>query len=129
MINRLDHLVLTVKDIDKTIEFYTRVLEMKEVTFGQDRKALVFGRQKINLHEAGKEFEPKAKHPLSGSADLCFIVDLDLEEVQRHLEKLSVPVEEGIVLKTGAMGKIHSLYIRDPDGNLIELSRYEEVEQ
>lgn len=129
MINRLDHLVLTVKDIDKTIEFYTRVLEMKEVTFGQDRKALVFGRQKINLHEAGKEFEPKAKNPLSGSADLCFIVDLDLGEVKRHLEKLSVPVEEGIVPKTGAMGKIHSLYIRDPDGNLIELSRYEEVEQ
>ncbi|MBP1933578.1 VOC family protein [Ammoniphilus resinae] len=125
MINRLDHLVLTVKDIDRTIEFYTTVLEMQVVTFGSNRKALVFGQQKINLHQAGKEFEPKAKHPLSGSADLCFIVNTDLEVVKRRLEERAVPVEEGIVPRTGALGKIQSLYIRDPDGNLIELSRYE----
>ncbi|MFM1654655.1 VOC family protein [Brevibacillus sp. B_LB10_24] len=129
MIKRLDHLVLTVQDIDKTIHFYTRVLGMEEETFGAGRKALRFGEQKINLHEAGKEFEPKAKQPTPGSADLCFISDgMKAEEILAHLHKHQVPVEEGPVRRTGALGPIQSVYIRDPDQNLIEISHYPEEE-
>lgn len=121
-IEQLDHLVLTVKDIEATIAFYTEVLGMQVVTFGAGRKALTFGTQKINLHELGKEFEPKAKSPTAGSADLCFITSTALDQVQQHLRALHIVIEEGVVPRTGALGAILSVYIRDPDGNLIELS-------
>jgi catechol 2,3-dioxygenase-like lactoylglutathione lyase family enzyme len=123
-IDRLDHLVLTVADIDRTVAFYTRVLGMREETFGAGRRALTFGRQKINLHEAGREFEPKAARPTPGSGDLCFITDSPLPDVQQHLAACEVPIEEGPVDRTGALGPIRSVYIRDPDANLIEISTY-----
>jgi len=124
-IDRLDHLVLTVRDLDATIAFYTRVLGMQAVSFGlQGRKALSFGNQKINLHQAGKEFEPKALKPTPGSADLCFVTTVPLAEVQAHLAAQGVAVEEGPVARTGAVGPITSVYVRDPDGNLIEISNY-----
>ena len=121
-IDHLDHLVLTVADLDVTVDFYTRVLGMREVTFGEGRKALSFGAQKINLHQAGKEFEPKAERPTPGSADLCFIVATPLEEVIAHLETQGVAILEGPVRRTGATQPIRSVYVRDPDFNLIELS-------
>ncbi|MFD0872309.1 Virulence protein STM3117 [Chlamydia abortus] len=125
MIQRLDHLVLTVTDMEKTIRFYTRILGMEEETFGSGRKALRFGQQKINLHEAGKEFEPKAKHPMPGSADLCFIFDgMTMGQLINHLGNNDVEIEEGPVRRTGALGPIVSVYVRDPDQNLIEISRY-----
>lgn len=124
MINRIDHLVLTVKDINQTIHFYTTVLGMKEETFGEGRKALSFGVQKINLHEKGKEFEPKAKNPMPGSADICLILNERMERMMDRLRRLNVPIEEGPVKRTGARGAINSVYIRDPDDNLIELSNY-----
>ncbi|MBH9401570.1 VOC family protein [Pseudomonas aeruginosa] len=121
-IDRLDHLVLTVRDIDASIDFYTRVLGMRAVTFGAGRKALAFGAQKINLHPAGGEFEPKAERPTPGSADLCFIVATPLEAVAEQLRQQAVEILEGPVQRTGAGGPILSLYLRDPDLNLIELS-------
>ncbi|PJH93161.1 VOC family protein [Bacillus sp. SN1] len=124
MIKRLDHLVLTVQNLQETIDFYTSVLGMEEETFGEGRKALRFGNQKINLHEADHEFEPKAKHPLPGSADLCLISDEPISKVLEHLKKTNVNVEEGPVKRTGALGPILSVYIRDPDQNLIEISEY-----
>ena len=123
-IERLDHLVLTVKDIDITVEFYTAVLGMDKVVFKGGRIALAFGSQKINLHELGNEFEPKADQVQSGSADLCFIVEQPIEEVIQHLLDHNVRMIEGPVNRTGALGKIVSVYVRDPDGNLIELSNY-----
>ncbi|WP_313479715.1 VOC family protein [Stutzerimonas kunmingensis] len=121
-ISHLDHLVLTVADIEKTVDFYTRVLGMQVVTFGEGRKALAFGNQKINLHQAGHEFEPKAERPTPGSADLCFIVATPLDRVIAHLETQGVSIIEGPVQRTGATGPIRSVYVRDPDLNLIELS-------
>ncbi|MCQ4275460.1 VOC family protein [Stutzerimonas degradans] len=121
-IDHLDHLVLTVADIETTVDFYTRVLGMQAVTFGEGRKALVFGQQKINLHQAGREFEPKAERPTPGSADLCFIVATPLEHVIAHLKAQQVAILEGPVQRTGATGPIRSVYVRDPDSNLIELS-------
>ncbi|WP_278378967.1 VOC family protein [Stutzerimonas kunmingensis] len=121
-ISHLDHLVLTVADIEKTVDFYTRVLGMQLVTFGEGRKALTFGNQKINLHQAGREFEPKAERPTPGSADLCFIVATPLERVIAHLETQGVSIIEGPVQRTGATDPIRSVYLRDPDQNLIELS-------
>lgn len=121
---RLDHLVLTVRDIDKAIQFYTTVLGMKLETFGQGRKALCFGQQKINLHVFGKEFEPKAKQPTPGSADLCLISNAPINEIIETLEAMKITIEEGPVQRTGAIGKITSVYIRDPDSNLIEISNY-----
>jgi catechol 2,3-dioxygenase-like lactoylglutathione lyase family enzyme len=121
-IERLDHLVLTVRDVDATVAFYTEVLGMHEVTFGAGRRAVTFGHSKINLHEMGKEFEPKAARPTAGSADLCFIVDEDLERIIAELVAHGVPIEEGPVERTGATGPINSVYLRDPDHNLIELS-------
>lgn len=123
-IERLDHLVLTVRDIDATCAFYTDVMGMSVVTFGAGRKALSFGRQKINLHEAGREFEPKAERPTPGSADLCFIAEGPLQAVVEHLEARAVPILEGPVRRTGALGPILSVYFRDPDLNLIEVSTY-----
>ncbi|MEW4370104.1 VOC family protein [Paenibacillus kandeliae] len=124
MIRHLDHLVLTVRNLETTLQFYEHVLGMRVETFGEGRKALHYGEQKINLHEVGHEFEPKANVPQPGSADLCFIIDRSLEEVMTHLHQLGIELEEGPVQRTGAMGNIASVYIRDPDGNLIELSEY-----
>ena len=121
-IDSLDHLVLTVADIEAACAFYQRVLGMEVVTFGAGRKALAFGVQKINLHQAGREFEPKAQRPTPGSADLCFLTSVPLAEVQNHLVACGVTVTEGPVQRTGAQGPILSVYFRDPDLNLIEVS-------
>ncbi|RQO38496.1 VOC family virulence protein [Herminiimonas sp. KBW02] len=121
-LDQLDHFVLTVKDIDLTIAFYQRVLGMEVVIFGAGRKALTFGTQKINLHQYGKEFEPKAEHPTPGSADLCFITSVPLDDVLQHFNQCGVTVLEGPIRRTGATGPILSLYLRDPDFNLIEVS-------
>jgi catechol 2,3-dioxygenase-like lactoylglutathione lyase family enzyme len=123
VIDHLDHLVLTVADLDATINFYKNTLGMEAVTF-DGRQALKFGQQKINLHLAGHEFEPKAAHATPGSADICFITQDPLEQVIQHLGKLSIPIEKGPVNKTGAVGKLLSVYFRDPDKNLIEVSNY-----
>jgi catechol 2,3-dioxygenase-like lactoylglutathione lyase family enzyme len=123
-IERLDHLVLTVKDIGATCDFYSRVLGMQVVTFGAGRKALAFGQQKINLHQVGNEFEPKAAKPAAGSADLCFITPVPLRDVVQHLNSCGVEIIEGPVQRTGALGTIESVYFRDPDLNLIEVSVY-----
>ena len=123
-IDRIDHLVLTVDDVARSIAFYVDVLGMTETTFGRDRKALMFGSSKINLHQRGREFEPKAATPTPGSADLCLIVDDSLEVVVAELAAIGIAIEEGPVERTGARGPITSVYIRDPDGNLIELSNY-----
>lgn len=123
-IKNIDHIVLTVQDIDKTIEFYTSILGFEVVTFGDNRKALTFGNQKINLHQKGKEFEPKAEYPTSGSADLCFIAETYIHEVLEELKQKNIEMIEGIVDRTGALGKIKSVYFRDPDLNLIEISNY-----
>jgi len=125
-IERLDHLVLTVADLTKTCEFYERVLGLETVTFGAGRKALIFGQQKINLHQAGKEFEPKAAKSMPGSADLCFIASTPLSEVIEHLKDEGIAIEEGPVPRTGAIGAMQSVYFRDPDGNLIEVSNYKD---
>ena len=123
-INRLDHLVLTVKDINKTVGFYVNVLGMEKEIFKETRVALKFGNQKINLHQLGNEFEPKANNVKEGSADLCFITDTPLEEVISHMNSFDIHIEEGPVQRTGALGSINSVYIRDPDFNLIEISNY-----
>lgn len=123
-IDRLDHLVLTVADIEATCSFYALALGMQVVTFGENRKALHFGQQKINLHQHGHEFEPKATYPTPGSADLCFITPIPLERVIQHLDSVDVNLLEGPVSRTGATGPIDSIYLRDPDGNLIEISNY-----
>lgn len=121
-LDRLDHLVLTVADVEATVAFYERVLGMTGVTFAGGRRALAFGEQKINLHPHGREFEPKALRPTPGSADLCFLTGVPLAEVQAHLAACGVAVIEGPVRRTGATGPILSVYLRDPDGNLIELA-------
>ncbi|MEZ8794714.1 VOC family protein [Vibrio splendidus] len=123
-ISHLDHLVLTVKDLQVTVDFYQRVLGMKPIEFGEGRLALSFGTQKINLHLSGSEFEPKARRVQVGSADLCFITNTPIAEVAEHIQAQGVVIEEGAVQRTGATGKIVSVYIRDPDGNLIEVSNY-----
>lgn len=122
-IQSLDHLVLTVADVDASCAFYTRVMGMTEVVFGQGRKALAFGSQKINLHPHRHEFEPKAQTPTPGSADLCFLTDTPIAQVQAHLQACGVAVLEGPVRRTGATGPILSVYFRDPDLNLIEVSK------
>ena len=124
-IDRFDHLVLTVKDIEATCTFYTTVLGMKEKIFGKGRKALSFGRQKINLHPCDEPFEPKALYPTPGSADLCFITTLPIIEVIEHVRFCGVEIIEGPVQRSGAVGTVTSVYFRDPDGNLIEVSEYE----
>jgi len=124
-VKNLDHLVLTVKNIDKTADFYERVLGMKKEIFANGRVALKFGNQKINLHEEGKEFEPKAAKPTPGSADLCFIIESELAEALKHVRACELEIIEGPVARTGANGVINSFYFRDLDGNLIEISSYE----
>jgi catechol 2,3-dioxygenase-like lactoylglutathione lyase family enzyme len=121
-IDSLDHLVLTVADVETTCAFYRRVLGMEVVTFAGGRKALAFGRQKINLHPHGREFEPKAHRPMPGSGDLCLLTTTPVDEVAAHLVAEGVTIIEGPVQRTGATGAILSVYFRDPDGNLIEVS-------
>ncbi len=126
-IKQLDHLVLTVKNIRETVNFYVSVLGMESEIFGEGRVALKFGRQKINLHEAGKEFEPKAHQPLPGSADLCLVTDTELRVALAHVQSRGVDIIEGPVRRTGANGPMLSFYFRDPDLNLIEISSYQEI--
>lgn len=123
-IDRVDHLVLTVRDIQVSCEFYSQVLGMQIATFDNDRKALHFGAQKINLHQAGNEFEPKALSPTVGSGDLCFVTEAPLLQVIDHIQSQGVELLEGPVRRTGAMGPMESIYLRDPDGNLIEIASY-----
>ena len=122
MIDHLDHLVLTTIDIEACKDFYTRVMGMKLEIFGAGRLALRFGEQKINVHVRGHEFEPKAHLPVPGALDLCFIASISLEEVVAHLKAQQWPIIEGPVQRTGATGPIRSIYVRDPDLNLIEIS-------
>ena len=127
MIERVDHIVLTTRDRDACIRFYTEVLGMKLEKFRtptEERLALKFGAQKINLHEWGREFTPRAHVAVPGSLDLCFISALALEAVIEKLKKHGVPILEGPVAKTGAQGPIRSVYVRDPDLNLVEISVY-----
>ncbi|MDH0717986.1 VOC family protein [Acinetobacter junii] len=121
-ISNLDHFVLTVANIEITCQFYQSALNFEVITFAENRKALQFGNQKINLHQVGKEFEPKAYHPTVGSADLCFIAETPLKDVIAHLHTLNIEIVEGPIQRTGAVGKIVSVYFRDPDQNLIEIS-------
>lgn len=125
-LTHLDHLVLTVADIPTTVAFYGAVLGMQAETFtvadGTQRHALMFGRSKINLHQRGQEFEPKAAQATAGSADLCFLTGTPLEEWVAHLHATGTSIEQGPVARTGATGPLMSVYIRDPDGNLIEIS-------
>jgi len=123
-IDHLDHLVLTVASIEKTCDFYGRILGFEVVTFLGDRRALKFGQQKINLHQVGLEFEPKALTPTAGSGDLCFIAETPIDQVIEELKAAKVSIELGPVERTGANGKIRSVYLRDPDQNLIEISNY-----
>ncbi|XP_066496143.1 glyoxalase domain-containing protein 5 [Tiliqua scincoides] len=123
-ISRLDHLVMIVRSIEDTAAFYSRVLGMELVTFKGDRKALHFGVQKFNLHEVGKELEPKAHWPVPGSLDICLVTEMPLEQLVEHLKTCGVRIEEGPVPRTGAVGPITSVYFRDPDQNLIEVCNY-----
>jgi len=123
-INRIDHLVLTVADIERTVEFYTRVLGMRKIEFGEGRIAVACGEQKINLHQLGMEFEPRAEHVRAGSADLCLIIDTPIAQAIEQLQQQGVDLIAGPVNRSGAKGKIISAYLRDPDGNLLEVSNY-----
>jgi catechol 2,3-dioxygenase-like lactoylglutathione lyase family enzyme len=124
MIDSLDHIVLTVSDIESTVVFYTQVLGMRLEVFGENRRALFFGQQKINLHPANEPLKPHANLPTPGSADFCFITQVPIYEFITHLKQLNIQIEEGPVLRTGALGQIISVYLRDPDLNLIEISNY-----
>jgi len=124
-IDRIDHIVLTVFDIDRTIDFYSRVLGMEPVTFAGGRRGLAFGRQKLNLHQAGREYEPKALRPAPGAIDLCFVAATPLGQVIEALRAQKVAIIQGPVAKTGALGSMQSVYFRDPDGNLVEVSNYD----
>src|SRR5882672_9268729 len=115
MIDHLDHIVLTTARTEQCIDFYTRVLGMKLERFGEGRMALKFGKQKINLHERGKEFAPRAALAAQGTLDICFIAAMPLEDVIAQLAACKVPIIEGPVMKTGAQGPIRSVYVRDPD--------------
>jgi catechol 2,3-dioxygenase-like lactoylglutathione lyase family enzyme len=121
-ITQFDHLVLTVKDIQNSCDFYTQVLGMQLVEFAEGRKALKFGAHKINLHQYQQEFEPKAARPTPGSADLCFLTNIPLSEVAAHLKQHQVEIIQGPVERTGAEGGILSIYLRDPDDNLLEIA-------
>lgn len=125
MISHIDHIVITTRDIEACIDFYTRILGMKLLTFNGNRKAFSFGQQKINIHEYGKEIEPKAHLPVPGSVDICLISSLSVDEIHAHFSKHAVTILEGPVKRTGACGTIISFYLRDPDLNLIEVSVYE----
>lgn len=121
-IDRIDHFVLTVRDLEATCAFYAKALGMQVVTFAGGRKALAFGRQKINLHVAGREFEPRAALATPGSGDFCLVTAEPLEDAMAHLRASGVEILEGPVARTGATGALRSVYFRDPDGNLVEVS-------
>lgn len=121
---RLDHFVLTVRDIPRTIEFYTRILGMDEVTFAEGRKALRFGDQKINLHAADRPVDPNVRHATPGSADFCLILEEDIDEVASAISSAGVRIILGPVVRTGALGAMRSIYFYDPDENLVELACY-----
>jgi catechol 2,3-dioxygenase-like lactoylglutathione lyase family enzyme len=130
-VRRIDHVVLTCRNVKATLRFYTEVLGMREVSFGNGRKALAFGRQKLNLHPLGQAaggatgaVAAIAAQPTPGSTDLCLIVAEPVAALRAHLAACGVPIEEGPVMRTGALGPIESIYVRDPDCNLIELARY-----
>jgi catechol 2,3-dioxygenase-like lactoylglutathione lyase family enzyme len=123
-VERLDHLVLTVRDVEATCEFYEQVLGMRATTFGGGRRALTFGSQKINLHQSGNEFEPRATCPAPGSADLCFVTESGAQGILDHLRGIGVAVVEGPVSRTGALGEMTSVYLRGPNENLVEVSTY-----
>ena len=123
-ISHIDHLVLTVADISATVDFYEKILGMRAISFRSGRIALEFGNQKINLHQLGSEFEPKAQNIQAGSADLCFITTTELSNAMQHVKDHGITIIEGPVKRTGAQGSIISFYFRDPDGNLIEISTY-----
>jgi catechol 2,3-dioxygenase-like lactoylglutathione lyase family enzyme len=125
-IDRIDHIVITAFDVERTLDFYSKVMGMEPITFAGGRRGLAFGKQKINLHQSGREFEPKALKPMPGSMDLCFITETPLAEVISHLKSHGVAIAQGPVEKTGAQGPMMSVYFRDPDGNLIEVSNYGE---
>jgi catechol 2,3-dioxygenase-like lactoylglutathione lyase family enzyme len=127
MIDHIDHIVLTTRDKDACIRFYTEVLGMKLERFAENRLALKFGSQKINLHEWGREFTPRAHVAVPGSLDLCFIASIPLEQVLEKLRSQNVRILEGPVKKTGAAGPIRSVYVRDPDLNLVEISVYDKL--
>jgi catechol 2,3-dioxygenase-like lactoylglutathione lyase family enzyme len=125
VITGFDHLVLTVRSIERTCDFYTRVLGMKKQVFGEGRVALVFGDQKFNLHEAdGAPLLPRARNPVAGGADFCLTTSLDLDDVVRRLAAQGIMIELGPVDRTGARGPMRSVYIRDPDDNLVEIAKY-----
>jgi catechol 2,3-dioxygenase-like lactoylglutathione lyase family enzyme len=124
LIDRLDHIVLTVASIERCCDFYSRVMGMQVVTFAQGRTALKFGNQKINLHLAGHEYEPHAHAPTPGSADVCFITTTPLDQAMAQVRAAGVEIEQGPVDRTGATGALRSFYFRDPDLNLIEISNY-----
>ncbi len=131
-LERFDHIVFTVQSIDETCAFYTRVLGLTEQTYefeGRKRTSLHFGQQKINLHEAGNEFEPKAHAPAPGAIDICFITRTPVDEVIAHLNDCGVAVVDGPGVRSGALGKMRSVYFRDPDRNLIEVSNYAEADR
>lgn len=121
-IESIDHFVLTVKSIEETCRFYEGTLGMVVETFGENRKALRFGNQKINLHQVGREFEPKAARPTAGSGDFCLLTRTPMRELVSHLQALGVEIEDGPVSRTGATGPLLSVYFRDPDDNLVEVS-------
>lgn len=125
-VERIDHVVFTVRHVDATCAFYSHVLGMEVVTFGDGRKALQFGQCKINLHQSGREFEPKAAHPAPGTQDICLVTSLAAHTVVERLASLGVDIVEGPVRRTGALGAIDSVYLRDPDGNLVEVAHYED---
>lgn len=124
-IERLDHMVLTVRDIEATVAFYSSVLGMRPVTFGKGMRALAFGQQKFNLHPADSPYKPHADKPLPGTADICLVTLSPIEDVIAALQKAGVPVEVGPVPRIGAIGRMNSVYFRDPDNNLVEVSRYD----
>jgi len=121
-VTHLDHFVLTVQDIEVTVAFYTSVMGMEKEVFGEGRIALKFGNQKINLHEQGNELQPHANTPIPGSADLCFVTTMALDEAMNHVKNCGVEILIGPVIRTGATGSIRSFYFRDPDSNLIEIA-------
>jgi len=123
-LDRIDHIVLTVRDIDQTIEFYCNVFGMTEVTFGDNRKTLKFGKQKINLHPQPSDIKPKANQPTPGAMDICFITQSPIDSIIDSLQKHDINIELGPVQRQGAQGNITSVYIRDPDDNLIEIAHY-----
>ena len=123
-IDRIDHLVLTVADVEATVDFYTRVLGLRAETFDGGRRALVMGGQKINLHQVGREFSPRAAHATAGSGDFCLITETPLDQVQAELAAAGVQIEVGPVPKVGALGPMQSVYVRDPDANLVEIAVY-----